>query len=101
MHLLATFDKQPGDQLDYDIDYYRWMPEGDAITSADAVVQVGSIQVMSVQILTPLTVKVWVSGGEDGETASISVRAGTQGGRIKDVDFALRIRGGAHGSAVR
>lgn len=100
MQLIATFDKHPDDQLDYDIDFSRWMPEGDSVTQAEAVTQSGTAVVQSVQIMDQLIVKVWVTGGKDGETSVINVKASTGGGRIKEVGFGLRIRGNAHGCSV-
>lgn len=90
--MLATITKQPADQLDYDLDYSRWLPDGDAVTMAEAVVEpAGELVVDSVQI-TDQTVKAWVSGGMDGGTYKITVTASTSGGRIKQSEFRIRVR---------
>lgn len=100
MQPIATFDKHPDDQLDYDIDFSRWMPDGDNISSAEAVTQSGTVEVLSVQVIDSLIVKVWLAGGKEGEASVISVKAGSTGGRVKDVNFSLRIRGQAYGCSV-
>ncbi|EBQ8762742.1 hypothetical protein BKM35_22165 [Salmonella enterica] len=100
MQLIATFDKHPDDQLDYDVDFSRWMPDGDLLTSAEAITQSGTVEVLSVQIIDSLIVKIWLAGGKTGESSVIAVRAGSQGGRVKDVEFGLRIRGQEYGCSV-
>ncbi len=90
--MLATIIKQPADQLDYDVDYGRWLPDGDAVTMAETSVEPqGELIIDSVQ-LTDRTVKVWISGGVDGGTYKITVTASTSGGRIKEADFRIRVR---------
>jgi len=90
--MLATFIKQPADQLDYDIDYGRWLPDGDAVTMAETAVEpVGELVIESVQI-TDRIVKVWLAGGIDGGSYKITVTASTSGGRIKETEFRLRVR---------
>ena len=39
------------------------------------------------------SVKVWVSGGEDGSTYDIEVTAATNGGRVKVECFKIRVKG--------
>lgn len=90
--MLATVTKQPADHLDYDIDYSRWLPDGDAVTMAVAAVDPpGELAIDSVQI-TDQIVKAWASGGVDGGTYKITITASTSGGRIKETDFKIRVR---------
>lgn len=90
--MLATIIKQPADHLDYDVDYGRWLPDGDAVTMAEIAVEpAGDLVIESVQI-TDRIVKVWVSGGEDGATYKITVTASTSWGRIKETEFRIRVR---------
>ena len=90
--MLGILLKQPADQRDYDIDFSRWLPDGDTITNAQATAAPeGELTVESVQI-TDQIVKVWASGGNDGDTYTVTVTASTSGGRIKETDFKIRVR---------
>jgi hypothetical protein len=90
--MLWTVPKQPVDHLDYDIDFARWLPEDDTITTATAISDAPTdLVIESVQISSPV-VKVWVSGGTDGSTYKITVVASTSGGRIKETEFRIRVR---------
>lgn len=90
---MQTFLKQPGDTLDYDADFSNWLPDGDTITSATATIDVaGELAINAVQVLSPI-VKVWAEGGADRATYKITVTAATEGGRIKETEFRLRIKG--------
>jgi len=95
--MTTTLTKQPADQRDYDVDFSRWIPDDDTITSATAVVTaidpLTDIVVESVQVITAdAIVKVWVSGGLTGSTYKITVTASTTGGRIKETEFKLRVK---------
>ncbi|MDF3073469.1 MAG: BcepIL02 gp57 [Alphaproteobacteria bacterium] len=90
-----TFSKQPADQLDYDIDFEQWLSEGDTITSATAVTGTGEFDLIveSVSVsASKAVVKVWLSGGADGKTYTITVVTSTAGGRIKETEFKLRVK---------
>jgi hypothetical protein len=90
--MLATVIKQPADHLDYDVDFGRWLPSGDAVTMAETAVEpTGQLVIDSVQI-TGAIVKVWTSGGLTGESYKITVTASTSGGRIKQAEFRVRVR---------
>lgn len=68
--MLATIIKQPADHLNYDIDFGRWLPEGDAVTMAETAVDPdGELIIESVQI-TDRMVKVWASGPLGVRTAA-------------------------------
>jgi hypothetical protein len=99
MTMLGVIAKANADQLDYDVDFTRWLPAGDTITTAtatvtpayDAVNNPSGVQVPSLQIASPI-VKVWTNGGVVGQTYTINVTASTAGGRIKELCFQLRIQ---------
>lgn len=93
---LANFKKQPVDVLDYDIDYTAWIPAGDTLLSATAVVDIvntGSLVVSSI-VVTPLTniVKLWMSGGNDGITYKVTVTTVTNGGRTKEDELQFTVK---------
>ena len=97
--MLGTMIKADADHIDYDIDFSRWLPAGDLVTTAvaavtpayDAVLNPNGVQVSSVQISSPI-VKVWTQGGVAGQTYVVNVTASTQGGRVKETCFQLRIQ---------
>lgn len=90
--MLGTKVKSPADVLDYDINYEDWLPPTDTITTVVTDVQpAGELVVDSVQISSPV-VKVWVSGGVAGQTYEVNVTASTNGGRVKEECFKIRVR---------
>lgn len=93
MAILGTYVKQPHEVLDYDFDYSEWLPAADTIIStsvtADAGLTLGST------IIDPTThrvVKQWVSGGTDNVTYKVQLTATTAGGRVKEIEFKVRVR---------
>ncbi|CAB3972348.1 MULTISPECIES: hypothetical protein [Burkholderia] len=91
--MLGIVQKIVTEQLDYDIDFERWLPDGDAIQAASVVVAPddGVLTVPSYQINDSI-VKVWLAGGSAGKSYTVSVIAGTVGGRIKEACFGVRMR---------
>ena len=83
--------KAPDDKLDYDIDFSRWLPGGDIITAATATITGGTATIDSTEF-SDTTVKVWITGGDEGDSSDVTVKATTQGGRIKEYCFRLRVR---------
>lgn len=95
--ILGTFDKQPGEKLDYDIDFSDWIPSSDQIVSAIVAVEIApdaALLVDSPATIQPggKAVKVWVEAGTHGKTYQVNVVATTSGGRIKEVEFRLRVK---------
>lgn len=89
--ILGTFSKQPVEVLDYDIDCSEWLVSDDALASATAVVDGTGLIVDSVLISSP-RVKVWLSGGTNGSTYKVTVTITTEDGRVKQVEFRVRVR---------
>lgn len=90
--MLGTVTKQPADVLDYDIDFSQWLPADDAVLSVTTAVEpTGVLVVDYTQVLSP-TVKVWVSGGTDGSTYKVTLTATTDGGRVKQEEFKVRVK---------
>lgn len=87
--MLGTVRKRPDDTLDYDVEFARWLSDGDSITSATAVATAG-VSINAVQVFGTV-VKVWIAGGTAGESYAIEVTATTNQGRVKDVKFNLRV----------
>lgn len=91
MAIIGTMQKQPGENLDYDIDFSDWIPEGDYIASA-VVTPITGIAVGVVTVFDDYFVKVWLSGGTSGTTYKLEVTATTNNGRIKQAEFKVKVR---------
>lgn len=90
--MLGTLTKQPGERLDYDVNFEDWLTDDDTVASAGAVVSpTGELAIDDVLISNPI-VKLWLSGGEDGKTYKITLTATTAFGRIKEAEFRIRVR---------
>lgn len=89
---MNLFTKQPADQLDYDLDFSDWLTGTDTINGAVAVSSVpDDLEVLSVSV-TDQIVKVWLVGGTTGLTYKITVTVTTAQGRIKELDFKVRVK---------
>lgn len=83
---------QPGESLDYDLDYTDWLTTGDNVSSATAAVTpADELAATLVQINDP-RVKVWLEGGTDGTTYKVSVTMTTADGRVKQDEFKVRVK---------
>lgn len=90
--MIGLFTKNPIDQIDYDIDFSKWLADGDTITSVDATVEpTGSLTIPSAQV-SGQVVKVWAAGGNDGWSYTVTVAVGTTEGRVKEVCFKIRTK---------
>ena len=103
--ILATYVKQPDEVLDYDIDFSEFLDDGDALSSigdpkvpnpldvvvtpADAFFVLGDAFIVGDD---SLIYKQWVSGGVVGVTYKIEITATTDRGRVKQVEFRVRIK---------
>lgn len=88
---LGTFSKQPVEIKDYDIDYTKWMPAGDAIQSVTAAIAPTGLTMGSV-LVNGLVVKIWLSGGTNGSTYKITVNVTTTGGRLQQDEFFIKVK---------
>lgn len=92
--MLGVFFKTPDDQLDYDVDFSRWLADGDTVTSAtaDVVPPESMVSAVNVEVQGEI-VKVWLIDGEPGKTATVIVTAMTAQNRVKQVNFQIRVKG--------
>lgn len=90
---MDSFTKRPDEVLDYDALFAKWLPVGDTIASAVAVLDptTTGLAINSVAA-TSGAVKVWISGGADGDQAVVKVTATTVGTRVKDHWFKIRVK---------
>lgn len=89
---LGTVTKKPQDVLDFDVDFSRWLTEGDRIQAASATAHGGSVAVRSTDSSDTL-VRVWLEGGEQNEAANVRVIVQTLQGRTKEECFRVRVKG--------
>jgi len=109
---MKTFTKQPHEVLAYDIDFLPWFEQipNDDIQTATCVVasatagDVSDLTVKEVVLIgdgdsslsTPGTpvhrVKVWLQDGNDGVTYKLTLTIHTEDGRVKEVDFKLKVK---------
>ncbi len=91
---MNLFQKQPGDQLDYDLDFSDWLPETDSITTVTAVSSVpAELEIVSAQVSPDSRqAKIWVAGGLDGQTYKVTATVATAESRIKELEFKIRVK---------
>lgn len=89
--ILGTFEKQPADVKDYDIDYSQWLSSGDAIQQAVSTVDVIGLTVVST-FTDSTRVKVWLSGGTSGGKYKVTVTVTTTDGRVLQHEFVIKVR---------
>jgi hypothetical protein len=85
---MTSFQKQPAEVLDYDVDFSDWL-DADTISSVVATAATGLNVASSIFSNTTKIVKVWLNGGTTGNTYKVTVRVTTGVGRVKEVDFNL------------
>lgn len=90
--MTAVMTKREADRLDFAIDFRRWLDEGDRIVDATATIAGGSATVDQAEF-SETEVRVWVSGGMRGETSTVTATITTDGGRLRETCFRLRIEG--------
>lgn len=82
---MKTFRKTENDELDYDIDMADWLDGDDSIENVELDAPDG-IEVTGTDIKGD-RVKIWLSGGEAGNTYRLSPVIETYESRFKQVDF--------------
>lgn len=90
--MTPTKHKQPGETLDYDVEFEDWMPAGDTIIAEDTTVPAGLIKDSTAINVSSHVVKVWLKGGTSGVRYKCTTKITTQQGRIKEKEFYLKVR---------
>jgi hypothetical protein len=83
--------KAPTDLLDFDFNFSRWLPSGDRITSADALLQ-GTTAVVDHIDSSDAVARIWIAACADGDHGAVTVTISTLQGRTKQVSAILKIR---------
>lgn len=92
MAILGTFNKQPLERLDYDLDFSEWLPLGDAIVSATVTATTGITAEVPIIDSTHKVVKVWVTGGTTGVTYKVQATVETVAGRITECEIRIKVK---------
>jgi hypothetical protein len=98
MSILERFTKQPAEVKDYDVNYAPWLdPMVDTIASHTVVAECTSdpddtaLEIDST-VQTTKALKLWISGGTDGQKYKITIRVTTAGGRIDESELAFTVK---------
>jgi hypothetical protein len=92
MAILGTFTKQPGERLDFDVDFSEWLSTTDTITSVVSVCDTGLTAETPLKDVTNKIVKQWITGGTTGTTYKVQITATTTEGRIKEAEFKVKVK---------
>lgn len=95
--ILATYEKQPAEYKDYDIDYSQWLtPADDTISLVTATVtsETQATPTLAVNLIqnTVYVSKLWVAGGTVGVKYKITVLMTTLDGRIDESELIFNIK---------
>ena len=97
MAKIGSFTKQPGDILDYDVDYSAWLIEGDAVSASTVLIELlagqspGTLAVSGKNNLTS-RVKLWLTGGANGDSYKVTVTMTSTEGRVKQDEFTMKVK---------
>lgn len=94
---MNLFQKQPADQLDYDLDFSDWLTGSDSITGVVATVNEQEVPSEDDLIVVSAGVheqiaKIWLGKGVSGVTYKITATVTTNEGRIKQLEFKVKVR---------
>lgn len=95
--ILATYEKQPVERKDYDIDYSQWLIPADDVIDAVVVTITSETQAtptLSVDLIqnTVYVSKLWVSGGTANTKYKITVRMTTDGLRVDESELIFNVK---------
>lgn len=103
---MKTFNKQPGDVLDYDVNMSEWFAAliGDDIQSVAVAISsdsedvpalvAGPLPHVPVQLIgtQPVAFKVWLGGGTHYVDYTVRCLVRTEQDRAKEVEFKIKVR---------
>lgn len=96
--ILATYEKQPSEIKDYDVEYATWLaPMGDTLDNVTTTVvcltdDTDTTLVCDSVSRTSTRCKVWMSGGTDGNKYKLTIQAATVGGRLDESELEFTIK---------
>jgi len=91
MSILGTHTKQPGERLDYDVDFSTWFSgRGDTPATHTTTVDSGITLISSIR--TGNVIKVTLEGGTSGQKYKVTLRLTTSAGLVREADFYVRVK---------
>jgi hypothetical protein len=87
---MNRYTKQVAEKLDYEVDLAAWLPTGDSVISTSATSSPSGLTV-GVTGETTSSPKIWLSAGTDDTEYQVTVIVTTNTGRIKEIDFRLKV----------
>jgi hypothetical protein len=91
--MIPMFEKQPNDNLDYDVEMASFLPTSDfPLSVVKSVTPAGPTLGTTNINATTKVLKQWISGGTSGNTYKVTLDITTNEGRIKQVDFNLKVK---------
>lgn len=97
--ILSQFTKQPSEVKDYDVDYAPWLlPIGDTLdlvtTTVDCLTDPLDVSLLIAPDppMTTTRVKLWISGGVDGNKYKITIQANTVAGRLDESELVFKVK---------
>jgi hypothetical protein len=88
---LGTAEKQPADNLDYDFDFTDWLADRNDTIASQVITADPGITVGTVTHLNGF-VKVFLSGGTDGNSYKVTCTMTTTGGRVKQNEITIKVK---------
>lgn len=99
--IIGTVRKQPVERRDFDIDFSEYLGEDDALLPSPlptvGITPTGALNTDLVVVMTAAPynsqfLKIWLVDGNDGVTYKVTVTATSAAGRIKQVEFKVKVK---------
>ena len=88
-NVVHVFRKDPDARLDYAVDWSEWLASGETITASAWVVPAGLTE--GTKSFDDDSTKVWLSGGDDGETYIVANKITTSADRVDERSFEILV----------
>jgi hypothetical protein len=88
---MATYMKDPDAELDFALDWSKWLLEGETIDSFPVTVEAGLTQPQAAS-QTGGVVTVWLAGGNPGTTYAVTGRVVTSQGRTDERSIRIHVQ---------
>lgn len=94
MAILDKYTKQPADVQDYDISYVDWLAALGTTAASVVVTADAGITQPQAAAVSGGVVKVWISGGTDGQSYKVTSTLTTTGSpaRVKQAEILIKVK---------
>lgn len=95
--ILDTFEKQPRERKDYDVDFSPWLPLDDSLDEVVVIVECltdpsdTSLVCEPDPPITVSAVKLWMNGGTDGNKYKATLLTTTVIGRLDESEVIFKV----------